>query len=447
MIKQNSGPVLRAIVSPFAKAGRFLLRTIGIPLYRFFFLFKRSSSKLIVPAKHRILYLVSNRFAVHAMIVVVVVLASTVNLTGSQVRAETFGQNSRLYQLVAQDDSAVVDVVAAGEAVQRKPSSYMNDTVVDANLHLDLNYIEEDYVTPSVGSAVAAPTSQEIEKEDVPERETVQEYVIQDGDTLSTIAQKFGLNLSSLLWANDLTLTSVLQPGEALTIPPTDGVLYTVDSGDTLNAIANKYNADSDKIMAFNKLASADDLNIGEELMLPGAEKPSSQPSRQTPSSSSVNRIFTSPDTSSGSSSSSSSGSSSANSGSASRGSSASASASAGSWIWPTDWRVITQYYGWRHTGIDVDGDYSTDSYAAADGVVIYSGWRSGYGITVEIDHGNGYVTRYAHHSKNYVSVGDVVSAGQAIAQTGTTGRSTGTHLHFEVIKNGSFQNPLDYVR
>lgn len=438
--------MLRAIVSPFAKAGRFLLRTVGIPVYRFFFRLKRSSSKVIAPTKHRILYLVSNRFAVHAIIVAVVVLASTVNLTGSQVRAETFGQNSRLYQLVSQDDSAVVDVVAAGETVERKPSSYMNDTVVDANLHLDMNYIEEDYVTPSVGSAVAAPAAQEVDQEDVPERDTVQQYAIQEGDTLSTIAQKFGLNLSSLLWANDLTLTSVLQPGETLTIPPTDGVLYTVESGDTLNAIANKYNAEGDKIMEFNKLASADDLNIGEELMLPGAEKPSSQPSRQTPSSSSVNRIFTQPGSSS-SGSSSSNGSSSGNSGSTPSRASGSAAASAGSWIWPTDWRVITQYYGWRHTGIDVDGDYSTDSYAAADGVVIYSGWRSGYGITVEIDHGNGYVTRYAHHSKNYVGVGDVVSAGQAIAQTGTTGRSTGTHLHFEVIKNGSFQNPLDYVR
>lgn len=116
-------------------------------------------------------------------------------------------------------------------------------------------------------------------------------------------------------------------------------------------------------------------------------------------------------------------------------------------WVWPTDWRVITQYYGWQHTGLDVDGDYSTYSYASREGRVIYSGWRGGYGLTVEIDHGDGYVTRYAHHSKNFVGVGAIVNAGEAIARTGSTGRSTGTHLHFEIIKNGRFQNPLDYIR
>jgi len=122
-------------------------------------------------------------------------------------------------------------------------------------------------------------------------------------------------------------------------------------------------------------------------------------------------------------------------------------SAAVSGWVWPTDWHVITQYYGWKHTGVDIDGDYTTSSYAARGGVVVYAGWRNGYGLTVEVDHGDGYMTRYAHHSKIYVSVGDVVSTGQVLAQTGTTGRSTGTHLHFEVIRNGKFQNPLDYVR
>ena len=96
---------------------------------------------------------------------------------------------------------------------------------------------------------------------------------------------------------------------------------------------------------------------------------------------------------------------------------------------------------------MDIDGDYTTRSYAAADGVVVFSGWKGGYGLAIEIDHGNGYLTRYGHHSKNFVKVGDVVIAGQAIAQTGTTGRSTGTHLHFEVVRNGTFLNPLNFIR
>ena len=100
-----------------------------------------------------------------------------------------------------------------------------------------------------------------------------------------------------------------------------------------------------------------------------------------------------------------------------------------------------------EHSDNAEHGDYSTNNLAAADGVVIWAGWRNGYGLTVEIDHGNGIVTRYAHHSKIGVKVGDVVRAGDTVGKTGTTGRSTGTHLHFEVIKNGKFQNPLDYIR
>ena len=171
--------------------------------------------------------------------------------------------------------------------------------------------------------------------------------------------------------------------------------------------------------MTQNNIVSADKLKIGQELLIPDGEPYQAAHRITAP----VADLFTAP-------------------------SKASKPASSdGSWVWPTDWHVITQYYGWKHTGVDIDGNYSTDNYAARSGVVIYSGWKGGYGLTVEIDHGNGYVTRYGHHSKIYVSVGDFVTAGQALGRTGTTGYSTGTHLHFEVIKNGKFQNPLDYVR
>ena len=159
--------------------------------------------------------------------------------------------------------------------------------------------------------------------------------------------------------------------------------------------------------------------------MLPDGQPPAPTPQRGTTSS--LAKVFSAPQQ-----------------GSSQRRGSASGT---GDWVWPTDWRVITQYFTWKHTGIDIDGDYTTNNYASADGVVIYSGWRRGYGETVEVDHGNGIVTRYAHNSALYVKTGDVVSAGQAVARTGSTGRSTGSHIHFEVIVNGKFKNPLDYVR
>lgn len=117
----------------------------------------------------------------------------------------------------------------------------------------------------------------------------------------------------------------------------------------------------------------------------------------------------------------------------------------------------VSSHYGWRtdpitgkknlHKGVDYAGKYGSDILAAADGVVSYAGGKTGFGRTVEIRHGQGYLTRYAHNSKLYVKVGDLVKQGQVIAAMGHTGRATGTHLHFEVIRNERTVDPLKYVK
>ena len=116
----------------------------------------------------------------------------------------------------------------------------------------------------------------------------------------------------------------------------------------------------------------------------------------------------------------------------------------------------ITSGYGGRadpfgggsqfHKGIDFDANTGDPVLTVADGVVSYSGVRSGYGNVVEVDHGNGYVTRYAHNSRNTVKVGDLVRVGQQIARAGSTGRSTGAHVHFEVWENGRVHNPRKFL-
>ncbi|MBI4714203.1 M23 family metallopeptidase [Candidatus Uhrbacteria bacterium] len=380
-------------------------------MYRFTFFIRHLIYRIARPTKHKLLRIITNRYTVHAMMVILVGAVVFVNFGTREVRAQTFGQKSILYSLVAVDDLQTVDVVTASDRVVTTGTNvaYLKDTILDASTHVDLNYFDESYVTPTTGAEGTTVPS-------VPVREEIEIYVVQEGDTLGQISEKFGLNLSTVLWANNLTFRSTIQPGQNLSILPSNGILYTVKSGDTLSRIARRYNVESEKILEQNKIASADRLSIGVELLIPGGEPISQAPRRSAP----VANLFVSPSTQ---------------------------KVTEGYWLWPTDWRVITQYYNWRHTGVDIDGDYTTNSYAARDGVVIYSGWRGGYGLTVEVDHGDGYVTRYAHHSKNFVSVGDVVKAGDALARTGTTGRSTGTHLHFEVIKKGKFQNPLDYVR
>ncbi|MBT5808312.1 M23 family metallopeptidase [Candidatus Uhrbacteria bacterium] len=411
MLKRHIAKFLGRATAPLMVVGLFFARHIGVPVYRVFFSIRRLIQRLVRPAKHRFIYIISNKYAGHVLIVLIVLSVGYVNLQARDVRAETFGQESLLYQLVASDDADVVEVVEAGDlrVTLGTHSSYLSDSVIDARTYIDLDDLE-GFTSPEVGQP-------EDVRPEVPKRSETESYLVQEGDTIGQIAERFGLNISTILWSNSLTFTSTIRPGDTLDILAQDGVLYTVKSGDTLSRIANSYNVEVDTIIKENGLASANALSIGDQLLLIDGEPPT--PVSTTRRSASVAKLFTAPSTTS----------------------------SSGGWVWPTDWRVITQYYGWRHTGLDVDGDYSTFSYAARGGVVIYSGWRNGYGLTVELDHGDGFVTRYAHHSKNYVSYGEVVSTGQALAQTGTTGRSTGTHLHFEIIKNGRFQNPLDYVR
>ena len=117
----------------------------------------------------------------------------------------------------------------------------------------------------------------------------------------------------------------------------------------------------------------------------------------------------------------------------------------------------ISSYFGKRtdpftgkpanHTGIDFAGKFGDPVAAVADGVVTWSADRYGYGVMVEINHGNGYSTRYAHNSENLVAVGDEVKKGQVVARMGETGRATGPNLHFEVLKNGRRVNPVNFIR
>ncbi len=413
LVKRHAGSVAGKVFRPIKTVGLFFVRLFGVPLVRVILLTRRSIDRALSPAKHQLVSVISNRFTIHVIMVVIVFSVAFVNISARDVRAEDFGQQSLLYQLVSTDQFSQLEVVEAGSAVLTigGDASYLADAVVDAQRHVDLDYLEEVYVTPETGQA-------EVAKPVVPTREGIQTYVIQEGDTLGAIAEKFGLSLSTILWSNNLSFTSTIQPGDELSILPVDGVLYTVRSGDTLSSIARNFSVDTKTIMAQNGIESADRLAIGDKLLLPGGEPPA--PVASARRSASISELFSAP---------------------------SSSAVVAGGWTWPTDWHVITQYFGWKHTGLDIDGDYSTHSYATRGGTVIYSGWRSGYGLCVEVDHGDGYVTRYAHHSQNFVNVGDVVSAGQALGQTGSTGHSTGTHLHFEIIYNGHFQNPLDYIR
>ncbi len=380
---------------------------------------------------------VTNRYAVHVAVGVIACAVVFLNIGTSEVRAETFGEKSLMFAIATNQDVEIIEEFAIDtERAEYMAFSYRPATAISASGRGGTDFINEDTASLSVigGGALTAPTISEGAESTAPRTE-VETYAVAQGDTLSTIAAKFGISLNTLLWANSLTVNSSIKPGTELTILPTTGVQHKVVSGDTVSKIATKYKVEEAEIIAFNRLASAEDIIIGESLIVPNGEVQAAAPARRPTS---VTTVFTPPATSSSIPTTTTPSTTAPATGSAS---------GSGVMVWPTDLRVITQYYGWSHTGIDVDCHFTHDNYAADSGVVQYAGWKGGYGYAVEINHGNGLVTRYGHHASMYVSAGETVSKGQAIGRCGTTGISTGTHLHFEVMSGGAFKNPLEYIR
>ena len=233
-------------------------------------------------------------------------------------------------------------------------------------------------------------------------------YTVRPGDSLSQIAAMFDVTANTILWANDLTKASAIQPGDNLIILPVAGVRHVVKAGDTIASIAKKYDGNAEEIVSYNQLASATDLTVGDTLVIPGGEI-------QAPVV--VKKPVTKTTKASG-----------AAVGSA-------VAQSSGSLVNPAPGTIKTQgIHGYN--GVDLGGHIGTTVRAAAAGQVIIakaSGWNGGYGSYVVIKHTNGTQTLYGHLSRVDVTVGENVAQAETIGALGNTGKSTGPHLHFEV--------------
>lgn len=231
-------------------------------------------------------------------------------------------------------------------------------------------------------------------------------YTVREGDTLSEIAQMFGVSVNTIAWANDIQ-GRIIHPGQELVILPITGVEHIVVKGETLASIAKKYNADLDEVANYNELAVGAALTPGQTIIIPNGEIAApSAPSGSTSSGS----IALPPVSGSG-------------------------TASAGYYRAPLAHYIRTQgIHGYN--GVDLAAPAGSPVLAAADGVVILArqgGWNGGYGTYVVISHPNGTQTLYAHESSLTVSVGQHVSQGETIGYEGATGKATGPHVHFEV--------------
>lgn len=233
-----------------------------------------------------------------------------------------------------------------------------------------------------------------------PTSDQISIYVVHKGDTLSQIAEMFDVTVNTIKWGNDLS-SNTLKEGQTLVILPISGVKHTVVKGDTLASLAKKYKGDVEEIMAYNDIAKGQTLVAGSIIIIPDGEVIA--PSY---SGSSIGRT-----------------------------SSSGLKEYKGYYMRPIIGGKKTQgIHGYN--GIDIGAPTGTPILAAADGEVIVAragGWNGGYGNYIVIRHSNGTQTLYAHNSRNNVSVGDSVKQGEVIGLIGSTGKSTGSHVHFEI--------------
>lgn len=272
-----------------------------------------------------------------------------------------------------------------------------------------VNYDQNPYKTESdaifvSGNALVAeigPSGTASEVDDQEENSTqISLYTVHEGDSLSRIAQMFGVTANTIIWANDLGRNPILQKNQKLIILPISGIKYTVKKGDTIKGIVSRYKSDLSEVLQFNDLALSSVLSVGDIIVIPDAEPTGID----TP----VKKI----------------------------GTSSKGSYYPGYYARPIDGGHKSQgIHG--HNGVDLAAPVGTPIHASAAGTVIASitngGWNGGYGNYVIISHSNGTQTLYSHNLKNFVSIGDRVEQGQLIAKIGMTGKTTGPHIHFEI--------------
>jgi len=251
-------------------------------------------------------------------------------------------------------------------------------------------------------------------------RDKILNYTAQKGDTISTVARKFGISTETIKWSNDMS-DDDLAIGDELKILPVSGISHKVSNGDTIYTIAKKYDTEAQKIadFPFNDFANPENFALveGQMLVVPDGIKPSARPVIRRPTyfaSGPVTQIV------------------------------------GGGFTWPLRGGV-SQFASWYHMALDIMSDVGTPVVAGQSGTVTkvnVGSWDGGYGTNVIVDNGSGDSSLYAHMSSVNVGVGQQVVGGRTIVGwVGMTGRTTGPHLHFEIRKNGSPVNPISYLQ
>lgn len=252
-------------------------------------------------------------------------------------------------------------------------------------------------------------------------RDGVVTYIVQTGDTVSSIAKKFDVSIDTVRWQNNLKSIDAIKPGDKVEVPPITGIVHKVKRGETIYSIAKKYDVVAQQIInwPFNTYSNDENFELaaGQTLIVPDGVMPEEQlwdpkqyVAQRTPDAGAVSAL--------------------------------------GQFMWPTV-GGISQRYVWYHKALDIANKATPNILAADSGKIIVAGWPDnfGYGNRVMIDHGNGFVTLYGHMASISVNTGQTVKRGDVIGRMGSTGRSTGPHLHFEVRKGSELLDPTQFLK
>jgi murein DD-endopeptidase MepM/ murein hydrolase activator NlpD len=386
--------------------------------------------------KNKFLHLFGSRYIVHLVIIMIATLVATSNIyarekTDLLLKFEDKSIASKLIKAgefndFGEEEELIREVVDIEKIGLQKRNNYYTEERKNSLAYQPRLDIPED-LEEGLGRDREGLSSglSLIKTDESPQKRTETDYyTVVAGDTVYSIAKRFNVTANTIIWENDLNKYGFIKLGQELTVLPTTGITYKVKKYDTIGKIANKYDVEEDEIMKLNKIASATSLQIGKDLIIPGGRKvaapvpakTTTQVARYEPTEQkttvAIANIKSSTDL-----------------------------------MWPASCNTISQYYHWRHHGLDIACKKGTPIYAAEDGVIEKTGWSTGYGKRVTIKHGTGLTTLYAHLTKIYVQPGEAVNRGDVIGAMGSTGWSTGSHLHFEVRVGNSKKNPLNYIK
>ena len=375
-----------------------------------------------------------NHKLVHVLVAIITVMLIIINLSPKTMAGGLTDKAHKtiLADLVVtefsgteEDEQFIVETADEDSSLSMVQQSYLdNSDSLKPQLKVNMDEVDESLDTLATTQGGTSLVKPDLATTKITKRERTETvvYTVKPGDTISTIAQEFEVSVSTILWENELSAYSIIRPGDKLSILPASGLSYKVAKGDTVSSLAKKYDVEETNILSANKLSAGDILSVGDKIFIPGGKKiiaPTYTVKSYT-GFDALKDIVAAP----------------------------SAKPVAGNKMnWPTVNGKITQYFSWRHTAVDIANKVGTPIYAADAGTVEYSAWGGDYGNEIIVDHGGGKKTRYAHLSQFFVKKGDQVDKGQTIGAMGSTGNSTGPHLHFEVIINGTKYNPLDYIR